>query len=100
LLLAAAILAVVILRIVRGMKKPSATQRSVSGRRQGPFNGADSEWYRLEKELARHQANREPAMTPLTWYQQAAILFPRRECELSEIIGLHYRLRFDPHGLS
>jgi hypothetical protein len=64
--------------------------------------GMDSEIYELEKRVARRGLPRRPSEPLSDWLKRAA-----REPGLSdvrdrlvELLSLHYRYRFDPHGLS
>jgi len=64
--------------------------------------GLDSEFYQLERKLVARGLARRPSEPLSTWLQRA-----RSEPSLVEIssalpqlLRLHYRYRFDPHGLS
>jgi len=64
--------------------------------------GLDSEFYRLEHKLAQNGLPRRPGETLSAWLRRAT-----DDCDLTEfkdpledILQLHYRHRFDPHGLS
>lgn len=64
--------------------------------------GQDSEFYKLEGELARRGYIRQPGETLTTWLQHVSeepALSALKE-PLGEILRLHYRYRFDPQGLS
>jgi transglutaminase-like putative cysteine protease len=63
--------------------------------------GADSEFYRVERELARAGLGRGPAETVMAWLARIEDRLPSgwRGAELREIALLHYRYRFDPAGL-
>ncbi len=64
--------------------------------------GLDSEFYRLEAQLARRGVIRQTS-EPLTLWLQRAIADPAlREADapLHNLLRLHYRHRFDPRGLN
>ena len=63
--------------------------------------GLDSEFYRLEQKLAQGGLPRQPG-EPLTFWLQRATNDARLEDlkpSLERVLSLHYRYRFDPHGL-
>jgi transglutaminase-like putative cysteine protease len=64
--------------------------------------GADSEYYRVERELARAGLERGSAETIMAWLARIEDRLPAgwRGPELRDIARLHYRYRFDPAGLS
>jgi protein-glutamine gamma-glutamyltransferase len=74
--------------------------RGPSGR-AAPAPGADSEFYRIERELAQSGLGREPGETVMAWIARIESVLPpaRRADNLQEIAALHYRYRFDPAGL-
>jgi hypothetical protein len=64
--------------------------------------GLDSEFYLLEMKLAARGVPRQPG-EPLADWLERALASPALEelrVPLSELLRLHYRHRFDPHGLS
>ena len=68
----------------------------------GNWPGLDSEFYRLEQKLAEHGFTRAPG-EPLTVWLQRAVEEPDLaglEQPLHGLLRLHYRHRFDPHGLN
>jgi hypothetical protein len=64
-----------------------------------PHPGLDSEFYLIEKKLAKRGLGRRPSEPLLVWLQRIQANLPDTH-ELNPLINLHYRLRFDPHGLS
>jgi hypothetical protein len=67
----------------------------------GSWPGLDSEFYELEEDLAKRGLGRQPNEPISVWLQridgEQAVVQIRRP--LSELVSLHYRYRFDPHGL-
>lgn len=63
--------------------------------------GLDSEFYLLEKELARRGVPREPSEPISDWLERVARAGGLEDlCEpLAGLLRLHYRYRFDPLGL-
>lgn len=64
--------------------------------------GLDSEFYQLTARLTEHGVPRQPGETLADWLERALAapaLAPWRE-PLWELLQLHYRLRFDPPGLT
>ena len=64
--------------------------------------GLDSEFYLLEKALVRRGLNREPGEPLSSWLLRASNDpgLARLRDQLLQLLQLHYRYRFDPHGLS
>lgn len=60
--------------------------------------GLDSDFYQLEKKIAARGVKRGDA-EPLNLWLQRVEKSPDME-PLRELLALHYRHRFDPHGLS
>ena len=75
--------------------------RAASRQPQGPSQpGSDSEFYAVEQFLARHWLPR-PAAEPLTvWIARMPLPSGDWAFQLRRAVRLHYRLRFDPAGLS
>jgi hypothetical protein len=63
--------------------------------------GLDSEFYQLEKQLGARGVLRQPGETLSDWLERALIEPSQAELRgpLRELLRLHYRHRFDPHGL-
>jgi len=64
--------------------------------------GLDSDFYKLEKEIARRGVPREPSEPLNEWLRRVAVTpdFSSLSGPLQELLRLHYRYRFDPLGLS
>lgn len=62
--------------------------------------GEDSEFYQIEKNLRRIGLGRAHAETAHGWLQRVTPHLGNRAPALASIVRLHYRLRFDPQGLS
>jgi len=64
--------------------------------------GLDSDFYKLEKEIARRGMPREPSEPLNEWLRRVAMTpdFSELSGPLQELLRLHYRYRFDPLGLS
>jgi hypothetical protein len=82
-------------------------RRRLIGKEQlaDPFGflpGLDSEFYELEKKLAARGLNRQVSEPLSGWFQRIAQeeTISELRTPLSEILRLHYRYRFDPHGLN
>jgi len=75
--------------------------RSVTAQDRRPRAGADSEFFQVEKALARGGFPREPGETPMMWIARIGARLPggMEHSALAEIARLHYRYRFDPAGL-
>jgi len=64
--------------------------------------GLDSEFYLLERELAERGVPRQPSEPLSDWLTRALAdsALADLRAPLEELLRLHYRHRFDPHGLS
>jgi transglutaminase-like putative cysteine protease len=63
-------------------------------------NGLDSEFFLVEKKLAKLGLSRRVGEPFCLWLDRIRPSLPIDYRETSELIALHYRLRFDPRGLS
>ena len=81
--------------MVLGKKRGAASQEA-----RAP--GTDSEFYRVEHELANSGLARAAGETIMAWLARIDEKLPAgwRGSELREVAHLHYRYRFDPVGLS
>jgi hypothetical protein len=77
-------------------------QRGATAQDRGPVTGADSEFFLVERALARSGFPREPGETPMMWIARVGSRLPEgiEPPTLAEIARLHYRYRFDPAGVS
>ncbi len=92
-------LAFLLYRIFRGSRRHKNQAKPAE---PFPWPGLDSEFYRLEQELARHGLPRQPGEPLSAWLQRATThpeLSKLKE-RMEKILRLHYRYRFDPQGLS
>jgi len=62
------------------------------------FPGTDSELYRLARELERRGHARRPGETLSAWLRRTVV--PGAAPPAAAALDLHYRYRFDPHGIS
>jgi hypothetical protein len=64
--------------------------------------GLDSEFYQIEKRLAKRGAPRRPCEPLSAWLLRVAAdpALTGMNSRLQELLSLHYRYRFDPEGLS
>jgi len=64
--------------------------------------GSDSEFFLVERALARIGLPRGSGETVMEWLARIGPGLPQgmRESELIELASLHYRHRFDPSGLA
>jgi hypothetical protein len=84
----------------RGKRKQGKNLEEGAGKIEWP--GLDSEFYKLEAELARRGFTRRPSETFSEWLGRSAAdpeLFPLQET-LRRILRRHYQYRFDPQGLN
>jgi hypothetical protein len=83
------------LLVVGGRSRRAAPQ-------PGAVTGADSEFFLVERALARSGFPREPGETTMAWIARIGALLPRSAdpASLADLAGLHYRYRFDPAGLA
>ncbi|MBI3042360.1 MAG: transglutaminase domain-containing protein [Betaproteobacteria bacterium] len=70
-------------------------------RQESRAQGADSELYLIERELAKAGLGRLTSETIMTWVARVKDRLPRGmdANALARVVRLHYRLRFDPAGL-
>lgn len=82
--------------------KVRATRKKIDAEPAVIWPGHDSAFYRLEKALAARDLPRQPHEALSAWLERALTepaLIALRPA-LGELLNLHYRYRFDPHGLS
>ena len=81
-----------------------AAEAGRTGEQVGGFAwpGLDSDFYGVASWLAAHGGERRPSEPLSDWLKRAAEGSAARELgsPLNELLGLHYRYRFDPQGLS
>jgi protein-glutamine gamma-glutamyltransferase len=83
----------------RGRKRQSKPKSDADFLTNWP--GLDSDFYKLEKEIARRGVPREPSEPLNEWLRRVAMTpdFSSLSGPLQELLRLHYRYRFDPLGL-
>jgi hypothetical protein len=79
-------------------RKMSTRKRPL--RETRPWPGADSEFYALERQLARAGLARQDSETASTWSNRVAAEAPVVSELLAGILRLHHRYRFDPAGIT
>jgi transglutaminase-like putative cysteine protease len=62
--------------------------------------GADSEFFLIEKKLRRIGLERLPHETASQWLARIAVDKPELAAELKRLLPIHYQYRFDPNGIS
>jgi hypothetical protein len=70
--------------------------------RADQWPGLDSEFYQLEKSLAQRGLIRASSEPLSAWLCRAAAdpILAQARVSLRELLGLHYRYRFDPYGIN
>lgn len=100
-ILAGGLLIIVVLRLVRGLRKSQNNEAHSRDRSEKlAMLGMDSAWFELERTLAEHEWPRPPSQSVGDWCRQLMIMHPEWRNSLSKIVNAHYRLRFDPQGLT
>jgi hypothetical protein len=86
--------------VFRRRKRSRKTQGSGMAATEWP--GLDSEFYRLEKRLVDLGFERHPGESASSWLERIAESAPVANLQgsLKAVVQLHYRLRFDPRGIS
>ncbi|HXJ74751.1 MAG TPA: transglutaminase domain-containing protein [Candidatus Dormibacteraeota bacterium] len=77
-----------------------AGARSGSGRGSIVRPGLDSEFYLIERALSRLALERHAGETLSTWLGRVEQSGMTRAREAADLLAVHYRLRFDPRGLT
>src|SRR5205814_9477518 len=79
----------------------SRARTNVVARSNTLFEGADSEFYQIERLLERSGFAREHAESMQAWIHRLEMIgLGKINTEsLLALLSLHYRYRFDPHGL-
>jgi hypothetical protein len=84
-----------------------SSRRQPAQRRQGPgaaaaWPGLDSEFYQIERRMAERGAGRQPSEPLSAWLLRVMTEPALADLQgpLRELLRLHYRYRFDPHGLT
>ena len=86
-------------RLVRSRRRPEKIQQKQT--LTSDFRiGADSEFYQVEQRLAEQGLGRRAYETASDWLLRLKADSKLDTTELAQIVGLHYRYRFDPDGLN
>lgn len=96
------ILAILLGQIIFSRRKRAGGKPAKSARAD-LWPGLDSEFYELEKKLAKQGFTRQPAEPVSLWLQRSIETNPAladSDEALGELLRLHYRYRFDPAGLN
>jgi transglutaminase-like putative cysteine protease len=87
-------------RQLRGSRWRRARATSATaGQALRPSPGLDSEFYAVAKQWERLRGARLPGETLPAWVQRLGLGQGAQAPSVHELVCLHYRLRFDPHGL-
>ncbi len=95
------ILLVLLYQIVFKSRRRRRIGKAGAGSKPVAWPGLDSEFYRLEQALSHQGIARYPSETLSDWLErlcQDSSIAEWRET-LQDLLYLHYRYRFDPHGL-
>jgi len=87
-------------RQLRGSQWRRARERPTAHpSRTYPLPGLDSEFFAVAEVIARNHGPRLPNETLRAWLRRLSLGGAPTASLLDEALELHYRLRFDPHGL-
>lgn len=75
-------------------------RRTARYREMQRWPGADSEYFLLEKKLAKAGLARGNEETTAEWLERIGTESPTLAEELRRIVGIHYRYRFNPDGVN
>ena len=87
-------------RLVFRRQWTRARQHTTEGSAVAEWPGLDSEFYRVERALIAAGWERQAGETLSAWLQRAQTARTIDHDALHSALALHYRLRFDPFGLS
>jgi hypothetical protein len=95
------VIAVLLFQIIFRRRKRKAAQGKESAEKIF-WPGLDSEFYQLETKLAARGVPRQPSEPLADWLERALAepALAGLRAPLLELLHLHYRYRFDPHGLA
>ncbi|MBI1841867.1 MAG: DUF4129 domain-containing protein [Verrucomicrobia bacterium] len=93
------VLVLFFLRLFLKTRRQTRLAEGLGGR--SPFQplGMNSEYYQVERTLARAGLARRPDETQRRWVERILSAAGDRGPDLMELVEFHYRLRFDPSGL-
>jgi transglutaminase-like putative cysteine protease len=93
-------LLIVAARLVFSKQWRRARERARQAAAQKLLPGTDSEFYLVERQLAEGGLERRPGETLSAWLGRAQADGGDRLKALEPLLALHYRLRFDPGGVT
>jgi hypothetical protein len=96
------VLALLLYQIIFRSRRQRQRGKLAAAQPADHWPGLDSEFYELERKLARDRCPREKG-EPLTAWAARAVRDPslaNLQGPLQDLLRLHYRFRFDPHGLN
>ena len=95
-------LALLLVQIIFRRRKRKAKSKAKKAAEAVFWPGLDSEFYALERKLAGRGVPRQPSEPLSDWLARALASSELADLQnpLQELLRLHYRHRFDPHGLS
>jgi hypothetical protein len=96
------ILALLLYRIIFRSDRGRTKLADKSGSSTRHWPGLDSEFYEIERKLSEQGHARSPSEPVSRWLRRGIEdrSLSKWQQPLSELLRLHYRYRFDPHGLS
>ncbi len=98
---AAGVVAVVLaIRILLGKRKSRSRSSKPAAPTSATWSGIDSEFYLLEHTLAECYAERREGETLFQWFDRIEKMTQTDTRPWRDLAWLHYRLRFDPSGLT
>ena len=95
------ILALLLYQIIFRSRRRQKNQSREAPGTLDSWPGLDSEFYQIEQRLAERGAGRQPGEPLSAWLLRATNdpALADLQSRLQELLRLHYRYRFDPHGL-
>ena len=95
------ILALLLYQIISRSRRRQRNQSREAPGTLDSWPGLDSEFYQIEQRLAERGAGRQPGEPLSAWLLRATNdpALADLQSRLQELLRLHYRYRFDPHGL-
>jgi hypothetical protein len=96
------VLALLLYQIIFRSRRQRLRGKTTGAETANDWPGLDSEFYEVERQLSRRGAARRPEEPLSAWILRVAEqpAFAGFENTLRDLLRLHYRLRFDPAGLS
>jgi hypothetical protein len=98
--LLAPLVAVLLAQVLWRSSKNRKKRANLASTAKAAWPGLDSEFYKVHQVLSQGAFVREPHESILNWFERIRGGLPDYSAFFSTVIALHYRLRFDPKGLS